>query len=204
MQILVTGAYHSGGAAYVLSREALRRFYAAYHESDSLCTKQGPNEDIHIAACLRSTGVYAGRSLDQNNRERFHPLPFSTHYLGPIPSWLQIYAQHKPLVVKKIPSSSISEPMQSVVVGSKLLQRHDDFLSSRHARTTVPHRPNALRIFWDETPRRLTTSFVRLISSFFPLMSMCVSLSHCRFLPLALLACGWIDTYINVDDFFAK
>ena len=112
----MTGAYHSGGASYVLSREALKRFYAAYHESDSLCTKQGPNEDLHIAACLRGKGVYAGRSVDESNRERFHPLPFLTHYFGPIPSWLETYAQHKPVLVKRsLFSQSESKHLHNIV-----------------------------------------------------------------------------------------
>lgn len=95
-QTLVPRGYHSGGAAYVLSREALRRFYQAHHENNSTCLVDGGRgEDVEIADCLRKKNVYPGKSIDHLHRERFHPLPFSSHYLGKFPKWLQKSAENK-------------------------------------------------------------------------------------------------------------
>lgn len=92
---MVTRGYHSGGAAYVLSREALRRFYQAHHVENSTCLKDGGRgEDVEIADCLRKQNVYPGQSIDRQHRERFHPLNFSTHFQGKFPKWLQKYAEN--------------------------------------------------------------------------------------------------------------
>ncbi|CAF4621383.1 unnamed protein product, partial [Rotaria socialis] len=37
-----------------------------------------------------------GKSLDNQNRELFHPLPFADHFLGAFPDWLVKYAQNPP------------------------------------------------------------------------------------------------------------
>jgi glycoprotein-N-acetylgalactosamine 3-beta-galactosyltransferase len=89
----VTGGYHSGGASYVLSRESLKRFHEAYRDPNAICHRSGA-EDVQIAKCLRQKGVYAGESIDENDRERFHPLSFSAHFNGAYPSWMYKYAEN--------------------------------------------------------------------------------------------------------------
>ena len=97
--MVVEKGYHSGGGSYVLSQESLRRFYQAYNESPSKCQKDGGYEDIEIARCLRTKGVYPGNSLDEQNRERFHLLTFDNHFRGSWPHWLVSYAENPPQTV---------------------------------------------------------------------------------------------------------
>jgi len=56
-------------------------------------------EDVAIADCLRKKDVYPGKSIDKYNRERFHPLTFSAHFLGNFPRWLKKYSENKLLFV---------------------------------------------------------------------------------------------------------
>ena len=93
--------YHSGGGGYVLSREALKRFYQAHKNPNTTCVKDGGAEDVEIAKCLRTQGVYPGKSIDKYNRERFHPAAFTSHFIGPVPDWLHSYAENKPVHVRR-------------------------------------------------------------------------------------------------------
>ncbi|CAF1103691.1 unnamed protein product [Adineta steineri] len=93
-KVIVPKGYHSGGASYVLSRESLRRFYEAHKDPTSTCLKDGGNEDIEIARCLRTKDVYPGQSLDKQNRELFHTLSYTDHFRGNFPDWLKKYAEN--------------------------------------------------------------------------------------------------------------
>lgn len=91
-KLKVERGYHSGGASYVLSKEALRRLYYAYKSRHSLCKNDGGDEDVEIARCLRTVDVYPGESLDNEGREMFHPETFTRHFEGV--SWLHEYAMN--------------------------------------------------------------------------------------------------------------
>ncbi len=54
--------YMSGGAGYVLSKEALRRFVEGF--STKVCTHTTSVEDLAMGQCLEKMGVVAGDSRD--------------------------------------------------------------------------------------------------------------------------------------------
>jgi len=57
---------------------------------------------VEIAKCLRTVGVYPGKSIDNNNRERFHALAFGDHYMGGLPDWMYKNSENEPLAVRRI------------------------------------------------------------------------------------------------------
>ncbi|TNM87106.1 hypothetical protein fugu_007336 [Takifugu bimaculatus] len=63
--------YMSGGAGYVLSKEALKRFVVGFRTK--VCTHSTPVEDLALGQCLEKMGVAAGDSRDTLHRETFHP-----------------------------------------------------------------------------------------------------------------------------------
>ncbi|XP_068013177.1 glycoprotein-N-acetylgalactosamine 3-beta-galactosyltransferase 1 isoform X1 [Melanerpes formicivorus] len=67
----VKQGYMSGGAGYVLSKEALKRFVAAFKTKK--CTHSSSIEDLALGKCMEIMNVEAGDSRDTNGRETFHP-----------------------------------------------------------------------------------------------------------------------------------
>ncbi|XP_066528848.1 glycoprotein-N-acetylgalactosamine 3-beta-galactosyltransferase 1-A isoform X3 [Hoplias malabaricus] len=72
--------YMSGGAGYVLSKEALRRFVEGF--STKVCTHTTSVEDLAMGQCLEKMGVLAGDSRDTMHRETFHPFVPEHHLTG--------------------------------------------------------------------------------------------------------------------------
>ncbi|KAL4655525.1 glycoprotein-N-acetylgalactosamine 3-beta-galactosyltransferase 1-B-like [Arapaima gigas] len=72
--------YMSGGAGYVLSKEALKRFVEAFRTKT--CTHTTPVEDMALGQCMEKVGVRAGDSRDTLLRETFHPFVPETHLTG--------------------------------------------------------------------------------------------------------------------------
>ncbi|XP_028849184.1 glycoprotein-N-acetylgalactosamine 3-beta-galactosyltransferase 1-A [Denticeps clupeoides] len=72
--------YMSGGAGYVLSKEALRRFVEGFRTK--VCTHTTPVEDLAMGQCLEKMGVLAGDSRDSLQRETFHPFIPEHHLTG--------------------------------------------------------------------------------------------------------------------------
>ncbi|XP_055848909.1 glycoprotein-N-acetylgalactosamine 3-beta-galactosyltransferase 1-like isoform X2 [Episyrphus balteatus] len=70
----VKQGYMSGGAGYVLSKEALRLFVEKGLTHPELCrpSNNGP-EDVEMGKCMENVGVFAGDSRDTNGRGRFFP-----------------------------------------------------------------------------------------------------------------------------------
>ncbi|KAK7477607.1 hypothetical protein BaRGS_00031155 [Batillaria attramentaria] len=69
--------YMSGGASYVLSREALRLLNVNGIRRNK-CRLTG-DEDVEIGRCLHDVGVSSHNTLDRFGRETFHPLNPTTH-----------------------------------------------------------------------------------------------------------------------------
>lgn len=72
--------YMSGGAGYVLSKEALKRFVEGFRTK--VCTHTTPVEDLALGQCLEKMGVLAGDSRDTLQRETFHPFVPEHHLTG--------------------------------------------------------------------------------------------------------------------------
>ncbi|GCB61058.1 hypothetical protein scyTo_0012849, partial [Scyliorhinus torazame] len=69
--------YMSGGAGYVLSKEALKRFVDAFKTGK--CTHFTSTEDLAMGKCMETVDVEAGDSRDTNKKETFHPFPPEHH-----------------------------------------------------------------------------------------------------------------------------
>lgn len=70
----VKQGYFSGGAGYVLSREALKRFVEQALQGSNNCTTSFDTEDLEMGRCMESVSVTAGDSRDLLGRKRFLPL----------------------------------------------------------------------------------------------------------------------------------
>ncbi|XP_063050230.1 glycoprotein-N-acetylgalactosamine 3-beta-galactosyltransferase 1-A-like [Engraulis encrasicolus] len=73
----VKQGFMSGGAGYVLSKEALQRYVKAF--STKMCTHTSPEEDVALARCMEKIGVRPGDSRDTLHRDTFHPLAPEFH-----------------------------------------------------------------------------------------------------------------------------
>ena len=62
----------SGGAGYVLSKEALKRYVDAF-ETDK-CTHSSSIKGLALGRCMEILNVEAADSRDATGKETFHPL----------------------------------------------------------------------------------------------------------------------------------
>ncbi|KAL4224182.1 Transferase [Mactra antiquata] len=85
-QSIIEGGYTSGGAGYVLSKEALRRL-AEKGDDKILCRQDGGAEDVEIGTCLHNLGVTVGYSHDESGRSLFHCFDPISHLVGRYPEW---------------------------------------------------------------------------------------------------------------------
>ena len=76
--------YLSGGAGYVLSKEALRRFGT---RPCGFCANDTGYEDVEMGDCMQKLGVIVGDSRDEFNRSRFHGYTPDTHMEGKYSDW---------------------------------------------------------------------------------------------------------------------
>lgn len=72
--------YMSGGAGYVLSREAVRRFVVDAIPNPVICRPKSYGfEDAEMGICLENVNVLAGDSRDENECGRFFPFSPEAH-----------------------------------------------------------------------------------------------------------------------------
>ncbi|CAL8339163.1 unnamed protein product [Merluccius merluccius] len=86
--------YMSGGAGYVLSKEALRRFVEGF--KNHVCTHTSSVEDLAMGQCMEKVGVLAGDSRDTALRETFHPFVPEQHLTSKFPKsfWYWSYCYY--------------------------------------------------------------------------------------------------------------
>lgn len=99
--------YMSGGAGYVLSREAVKRFVEGFRTKT--CTHTSSVEDLALGQCMEKVGVAAGDSRDTLLRETFHPFVLDQHLTSKFPKsfwyWKYCYypiAEVRTCVIKRL------------------------------------------------------------------------------------------------------
>ncbi|XP_059178834.1 glycoprotein-N-acetylgalactosamine 3-beta-galactosyltransferase 1-like [Physella acuta] len=85
----VVQGYYSGGAGYVLSKEALRRFGEGAEKVN--CSKDHGSEDVEMGFCMWKLGVRTGNTHDVLGRSRFHVFKPETHVNGRYMHWYSRY-----------------------------------------------------------------------------------------------------------------
>ena len=92
--------YMSGGAGYVLSKSAVKRFVEIGLTDTYKCRQDdGGAEDLELGTCMQNIGVAAGDSRDALGRETFHPFIPEHHLIpGIVPSynWYWSYNYYPP------------------------------------------------------------------------------------------------------------
>jgi hypothetical protein len=95
--------YPSGGAGYVLSNQALSRIGSSLRTNNKFCKITRSGEDLDVAICLRKLQVYPNKSIDDEGRERFHPLSLTSHFDGSQgTAWLNSSALNPVQFVRKV------------------------------------------------------------------------------------------------------
>lgn len=69
---LLPKGYNSGGAGYVISREAVKLMLKKRSSLPKDCPKDGAIEDFDIGKCLAKLGIYPVDELDETGRLTFH------------------------------------------------------------------------------------------------------------------------------------
>lgn len=98
----ISQGYMSGGAGYVLSKEALRRFVKGFSTGE--CTHFSSIEDMALGKCMETMKVQPADSRDVKGRQTFHPYP-PDYYVVRQPArsrpWYLLYDYYAPTEVSQ-------------------------------------------------------------------------------------------------------
>lgn len=72
--------FNLGGAGYILSNNAIKKFSNKYIEDKAYCRDTTGSEDVDLAKCLAEINIKPGDSRDKLGRERFHSLDFKNSW----------------------------------------------------------------------------------------------------------------------------
>ena len=86
----------SGGAGYVFSNAGLKLLVEKGLQVKGTCQEKGSFEDVEVGRCATKAGVRIYSSLDQFERESFHPDNLKDFLPGPPQQWLFYYSRNKP------------------------------------------------------------------------------------------------------------
>jgi len=76
------GGYFAGGAGYVLSQGALKRFTQVGLKNSSLCSPENSgDEDVNMGTCMKNLNVTVGDSRDSVGKKRFFPFHPQNHLI---------------------------------------------------------------------------------------------------------------------------
>ncbi|XP_044314036.1 glycoprotein-N-acetylgalactosamine 3-beta-galactosyltransferase 1 [Drosophila rhopaloa] len=90
--------YMSGGAGYVISRDALRRLNLFAFNNTRFCPINNMSEDRQIGFCLQNVGVVAGDSRDEEGRDRFLPMSLKIMLPNfPTDNWIHMLTFYEPV-----------------------------------------------------------------------------------------------------------
>lgn len=104
----VSQGYMSGGAGYVLSREALRRFIKGFETGE--CTHFSTIEDMALGKCMETMKVEPVDTRDVKGRQTFHPFPPERYLIRQRPrprQWYLVYDYYNPVEVSKLKTLKI-------------------------------------------------------------------------------------------------
>jgi glycoprotein-N-acetylgalactosamine 3-beta-galactosyltransferase len=88
----VEKGFMSGGAGYVLSKEALNRFIVGSLANGSLCKAANSGvEDMELGYCMQVQNVLAIDTRDDLGRGRFFPMSVQDHIMDNTPEWYSRY-----------------------------------------------------------------------------------------------------------------
>ncbi|KAK6187773.1 hypothetical protein SNE40_005725 [Patella caerulea] len=94
-KMIVPNGYMSGGAGYVLSRQALELVVTKGLPNNTLCPV-GWAEDVDIGRCVTNVGVnHVNSSADSYGKERFHPVHLSGYFSSNLFNWIYQYSLAK-------------------------------------------------------------------------------------------------------------
>ncbi|TMS18156.1 Glycoprotein-N-acetylgalactosamine 3-beta-galactosyltransferase 1 [Larimichthys crocea] len=94
----ISQGYMSGGAGYVLSKEALRRFIKGFDTGQ--CTHFSTIEDMALGKCMETMKVKLADSRDVKGRQTFHSYPPGYYLIRQLPRprpWYLIYEHYEPI-----------------------------------------------------------------------------------------------------------